>query len=1147
MGLRNRNGAACFFRVLPRFKHRSEGQRVVVGDQCTLHSAKAGLSLHVSERAFDDGGEALEVNASGTLSTGLRLAPFSDYHPRSGECVMGGDCLRLYHAEVEGPLTLDPRGTGAAAGADAAGAIPGGAPLARAAVAAAAYAAATPGAGGGGGGGAGPLYLRVGRGEEAAALATSNSLWEVEPVGRGGPLTWSTGGANEYASATAPLGGGGGTNEMSAPLRLRHVGTGLYLCAASASAPPPPLDAVSSPRAVLRELAAQRHAAAAPPPPPPPPPAGPPAGIPSPPPPSSSTLSVVPADIAHGGGHAGDCTLFRFESTQVESSVTIARNATVRLRAAGSGDVVRALSGGGGSGGGGGGGGGGSSSTSFSRDGATALHVPLCLHPAADARDQDAFILRPVERSETHDVMTSLSVRAQLLVLAANLGSGRVFNGSRFTADAAAVLRGGAELIQDLCRFLRGGECGEARGAVAAAAAGGGGGGGDDEDEGGTAVVPDRQRVLREQGIVRIVVELLGTGVDGVLAGRAAAAAGADARQAEAAAHGLRLARLCYRLVGLCFEGNRRNALHVSRWLPMFVRHTCRLGAGASLGAEEVLTALLNADREILGRVSVAEIDEFITNTAATRDARFVALLGALCHVGDEAVERNQDQLVSRMLDAETAGALLVFLEDRGEAGLWLKFADVKRGEWMPIDDFLAALSPAVTEYMYELLRLLALLCTVRNYNAINALTPLYSADALLRVVEGRALPPRLRARATDLLLALHVDRDPMAALQVPSFARVWADAASGIAHAPGAVLERFGRIRGFLVAHVTEAGGGGPGEVELTVSVLALGRALLRFGAFPTAKDVRAFVRPMLKLLEYRGGGGGGGAGEAGAGDGGGDAEGAPDDDEDAGSVDDAGEGEAEGAAAAAAAAAIGASKASSPRLRGGAAAAAAGAGGGEEEGRTAALWARRCKLMMCQIMLYLCDLRVDYRVTCFLAKFKAAAGGGAGGGGAATSVGALAGRLKAVAHAVSKLKKLGSLHSMAAATPAALPASAANYIARDHTEKGSGAQDGIASDGDIALFNAVFEEDTSDDSLDNKAMFDGDFVPTILAMTLEASDPALVNAAFELMIRTHSQKRETLAALARVQLLVDSAVSARAQLRLIVWCLRGVLPMFE
>ncbi len=76
----------------------------------------------MSERAFEEaderpgggGGGAREVNASETVSTGLRLVPFSDYHPR-----------RLHHAEAEGPLTLNPRGAHAAAGAVVAAASPG--------------------------------------------------------------------------------------------------------------------------------------------------------------------------------------------------------------------------------------------------------------------------------------------------------------------------------------------------------------------------------------------------------------------------------------------------------------------------------------------------------------------------------------------------------------------------------------------------------------------------------------------------------------------------------------------------------------------------------------------------------------------------------------------------------------------------------------------------------------------------------------------------------------------------------------------------------------------------------------------------------------------------------------------------------------
>ena len=39
--------------MLPKFKMRSEGQRVAMGDTLAFRSMKAGLYLHVSAAAFD--------------------------------------------------------------------------------------------------------------------------------------------------------------------------------------------------------------------------------------------------------------------------------------------------------------------------------------------------------------------------------------------------------------------------------------------------------------------------------------------------------------------------------------------------------------------------------------------------------------------------------------------------------------------------------------------------------------------------------------------------------------------------------------------------------------------------------------------------------------------------------------------------------------------------------------------------------------------------------------------------------------------------------------------------------------------------------------------------------------------------------------
>ena len=836
----------------------------------------------------------------------------------------------------------------------------------------------------------------------------------LEAVGRGGPLTWSTVRGADDADHV---------NEMSSPIRLRHVGTGLYMCTNAPPSEPtsPVLSSLGRGRGRRRDSQSGGLAAQAPP-------------LAKPGDAATTTavlpragggggggdggmhnrmggggdFTVVSASVAHGGGHLGDSTLFQFESTQVETAATIAWSSTVRLRAAGSGSVVRAVGGGGGGGdggmhnrmGGGGGGGGGGEEGSAPAAAAAAravARVPIALQPAAAAHDQDAFVLQAVDRAETYALLTALSVGGWLRALMHALSSlCCVSSGAGFRPEAAGVLREACDAVESLARFLRGGDFSEPGGGGGEK---GGGGGGD-----GGGVDALRQRVAREQGIIGVIVELLASGVETAVAGARALDDGGG--QAEAARIAMRLARHCYGFVALSFEDNPRNAFYVARWLQaraladmhfrmwscayasaradVCAAHVPRGGGGrgcragvdgaAALEPRDPGAHLGGRHRRVHDEGGGDEARAVFEPPWCVRAcppcrpggaesgdlARALArCAGALCRVGETAVERNQDQIVARMLAPENSPQILVLLDDRGEGGggVWARFVDVADGQWLPMGGFVAAASASVFDYVCEVLALLAQLCAGRNYNAINAVSAMYPFKTLLRLLDTPSLPPVLRARCADLLLSLHVDRDPMTALQLPSFARVWDNPARGIARAPEAVVAQFTGLRACLVGHATAvaaaassaASAAEPASVALTVSVLRLGGALLRFGAFPGAADVRAFVRPMLRLLAFKGSadaatGGGGPAAAAGSDDAGGARDGV------VGRVA-AGRG--------------------SPTRR--ATAAAAGEADLDERGPLSDQ--RQCKILMCDIMLWLCNLRVDYRLTCVSAAAAAAA----------------------------------------------------------------------------------------------------------------------------------------------------------------------------
>jgi hypothetical protein len=61
-----------------------------------------------------------------------------------------------------------------------------------------------------------------------------------------------------------------------------------------------------------------------------------------------------------------------------------------------------------------------------------------------------------------------------------------------------------------------------------------------------------------------------------------------------------------------------------------------------------------------------------------------------------------------------------------------------------------------------------------RNYKGINALTSIYTLDMVIDCTLSDKLPYAMRARFARLLMSLHMDKDPLEALNVPIMTRVW-------------------------------------------------------------------------------------------------------------------------------------------------------------------------------------------------------------------------------------------------------------------------------------------------------------------------------------------------------------------------------------
>jgi hypothetical protein len=141
------NANSVFF-VMPYYKFRTEGQKVIVNDQIRLWNRKSNQHIHLSDMQYD--GKKREVNmSSNALNTKWRIRLFTGFiGPKfSSKFLKAGDVIRLYHQNADGYLDVDPEKSNT-------------------------------------------VKIRLDKDKDAKN--SSNSMWEVElyDPSRGGILTW---------------------------------------------------------------------------------------------------------------------------------------------------------------------------------------------------------------------------------------------------------------------------------------------------------------------------------------------------------------------------------------------------------------------------------------------------------------------------------------------------------------------------------------------------------------------------------------------------------------------------------------------------------------------------------------------------------------------------------------------------------------------------------------------------------------------------------------------------------------------------------------------------------------------------------------------------------------------------------------------
>uniref|UniRef100_A0A4W6FYQ5 Inositol 1,4,5-trisphosphate receptor n=1 Tax=Lates calcarifer TaxID=8187 RepID=A0A4W6FYQ5_LATCA len=387
----------------------------------------------------------------------------------------------------------------------------------------------------------------------------------------------------------------------------------------------------------------------------------------------------------------------------------------------------------------------------------------------------------------------------------------------------------------------------------------------------------ERQKLMREQNILKQIFKLLQAPFtdsgDGPMLRLEELG---DQRHAPFR----HICRLCYRVLRHSQQDYRKNQEYIAKQFRFMQKQI-----GYDVLAEDTITALLHNNRKLLEKhITAAEIDTFVTLVRKNREPRFLDYLSDLCVSMNKSIPVTQELICNAVLDPTNADILIetkfeietttngenpVEAEDEEEVWLFWKdnckeirsksirelAQDAKEGQKEDQE---------VVSYYRCQLNLFARMCLDRQYLAINKISGQLDVDLILRCMSDEDLPYDLRASFCRLMLHMHVDRDPQEQVTPVKYARLWSEIPSKIAiddydndgTTRDEIKERFCLTMDFVENYLREVVSqnipfSDKEKNKLTFEVVNLARNLIYFG-FYNFSDLLRLTKILLNILDY-------------------------------------------------------------------------------------------------------------------------------------------------------------------------------------------------------------------------------------------------------------------------------------------------------
>ncbi|XP_074500955.1 inositol 1,4,5-trisphosphate-gated calcium channel ITPR3 isoform X1 [Sebastes fasciatus] len=347
--------------------------------------------------------------------------------------------------------------------------------------------------------------------------------------------------------------------------------------------------------------------------------------------------------------------------------------------------------------------------------------------------------------------------------------------------------------------------------------------------------------------------------------------------------------RLCYRVLRHSQEDYRKNQEHIAKQFGVMQSQI-----GYDILAEDTITALLHNNRKLLEKhITKTEVETFVSLVRKNREPRFLDYLSDLCVSNNVAIPvtqelickcvldpKNQDILIKTERrvpkDAPTGGGQGEYLgmDDYGdEDEVWLVWTDKTNERQEKSIRQLAQEARqgnahdenVLTYYRYQL-KLFARMCLDRQYLAIDEISKQLDVELIFLCMMDETLPFDLRASFCRLMLHAHVDRDPQELVTPVKFARLWTEIPTSITikdydsnmdDSRDNKKNRFSNTMVFMEEYLNnvlndELPFHNEEKNKLTYEVVSLARHLIYFGFYSFFELLR-LTRTLLGIIDCR------------------------------------------------------------------------------------------------------------------------------------------------------------------------------------------------------------------------------------------------------------------------------------------------------